>query len=81
MKICNKGTVRERIEGYGYIKPGETKTVPDDVGRQICTGGSNLYEVKESPIPSFELEQSPPKKKKSTRKRSRGSRRKTRANK
>lgn len=47
MKIRNTGKTRIRIEGYGYVDPGNDLTVPDDVGRSICTKGSPFKEVKQ----------------------------------
>jgi len=35
MRITNTGTVRRRVEGFGYVAPGETITVPETVGLQL----------------------------------------------
>jgi len=46
MKIINTGSVRIRVEGYGYVNPGQSITVPEDTGRQLCTEGSDFREAK-----------------------------------
>ena len=46
MKVINTGTVRSRIEGYGYVAPGRSINVSDDIGRQLCVPGTAFKEVK-----------------------------------
>jgi len=46
MKIINTGSVRIRVEGYGYVIPGRSIDVLEDTGRQLCREGSNFREVK-----------------------------------
>lgn len=47
MRVKYNGKVRIRIEGFGYMNPGETKEMPDDLGRLICFKGSDFSEVRE----------------------------------
>ena len=54
MKIVNTGSVRIRIEGYGYAAPGESITVPDDTGRSLCAEGSDFQEIKK-PLSGTEI--------------------------
>jgi hypothetical protein len=35
MKITNTSAVRRRVEGVGYVNPGETVTVPEAVGLEL----------------------------------------------
>ena len=35
MRITNTSKVRQRIEGYGYVEPGETITVSEEAGLQL----------------------------------------------
>lgn len=35
MKITNTSAVRRRIEGVGYVEPGETITVSETIGLQL----------------------------------------------
>ena len=49
MKIINTGKVKIRVEKIGYIMPGEIKTVPDEIGRQICIKGSPFKKVRKLP--------------------------------
>lgn len=85
MKIINTGSVRIRIEGYGYVSPGKSIIVPDDMGKQLCAGGSDFREVRK-PLTKMEIssivaKQSLLEVKKPARKRPRRSTQKTRANK
>lgn len=71
MEIVYTGSIRIRIEGYGYVTPGRSITVPDDIGRQLCVKGRAFKEVKNSlPLPEIEKPLQEVKKpvKKSTRK-------------
>jgi len=54
MKIINTGSVRIRVEGYGYVMPGRSIDVPEDTGRQLCREGSNFREVKR-PLSAAEI--------------------------
>ena len=85
MKIINTGSVRIRVEGYGYAAPGKSITVPDDMGKQLCTAGSDFREVRKlltkTEISSLVAKQSLPEVKKPARKLSRRSTQKTRVNK
>jgi len=54
MKIINTGSVRIRIEGYGYAAPGKSITVPDDTGRSLCSEGSDFQEIKK-PLSGTEI--------------------------
>ena len=58
MKIINTGSVRIRIEGYGYAAPGKSITVPDDTGRNLCVEGSVFKEV-QPPKPLSEITKPP----------------------
>lgn len=53
MRIINTGKARKRIEGFGYIMPGETKDVPDEIGRQLCIKGSPFRKVRKLPRKKF----------------------------
>jgi len=54
MKIVNKGSVKIRVERYGYVMPGQSITVPEDTGRQLCREGSYFREVKK-PLSATEI--------------------------
>ena len=49
MKIINTGKAKKRIEGVGYIMPGEMKNVPGDVGLQLCVKGSPFKKARKLP--------------------------------
>jgi len=58
MKIINTGSVRIRIEGYGYSEPGKIITVPENIGKQLCTKGSVFKEL-QPPKPLSEITKPP----------------------
>ena len=45
MNIRNTSKVRLKIEGFGYVDPGDEITVPDVVGKELTTG-SNFKAVR-----------------------------------
>jgi hypothetical protein len=40
MELKNTSKLRVRVDGYGYVDPGASITVPDGVGRELCGKGS-----------------------------------------
>lgn len=80
MKIIYTGSVRIRVEGYGYVMPGRSITVPEDTGRQLCREGSDFREVKKplsvADISSAVAKKSSPEMKKPVPKRTRKKRQK-----
>jgi len=83
MKIINTGSVRIRVERYGYVMPGRSIDVPEDTGRQLCREGSNFREAKRplsaADISSAVAKQSKPEVKKPAPKRTRKTRKKKQA--
>ena len=45
-EIINTGSVKKRIEGYGYVAPGKSIPVPDDIGRKLCAEDPGFQEIK-----------------------------------
>ena len=60
MQVKYSGNVRIRIEGYGYVNPGETIVVAGGLGKSLCRG-SEFREIKNKMVKHFpEAVQSPP---------------------
>ena len=49
MQVRYSGNVRVRIEGYGYVKPGETIVVAGGLGKPLCRG-SEFREIKDKVV-------------------------------
>lgn len=43
MKVKNISQVQQRVEGFGYVDPGEVITVPEEAGRSLTKAKNSLF--------------------------------------